>query len=187
VAFITILLFCCSYSRINIGIRHVIILYPLMAIAAAAGIVALWRYQEHWALRAALLALMLWQVSSLWVTYPDYLPYFNALAGDHPERILVDSDLDWGQDLRRLEDRLHQLHVYNFGLVYLGSADLAGEHLNGAQLLKPFAPASGWVAVSLYAKSVVSGGRAYAWLDHYLPKEHIGKSILLYFIPAHSP
>jgi hypothetical protein len=69
----------------------------------------------------------------------------------------------------------------------LGSADLAAEHLDGARLVKPFAPASGWVAVSLYAKSVVAGGRAYAWLDHYQPKERIGKSMALYFIPDHFP
>jgi hypothetical protein len=187
IAFVAILVFCCAYSRINIGVRHVVILYPLMAIAAAAAIVAMWRHTEHWAVRTVLISLMAWQLSSLWSAYPDYLPYFNALAGDHPERILVDSDLDWGQDLRRLEYRLQQLHIKTFGLVYLGSADLAAEHLDGARLVKPFAPASGWVAVSLYAKSVVAGGRAYAWLDHYLPKERIGKSMVLYFIPERLP
>ena len=38
--------------------------------------------------------------------HPDYLAYFNALAGDDPERIVVDSDLDWGQDIKRLGQRL---------------------------------------------------------------------------------
>ena len=41
---------------------------------------------------------------TLWTANPDYLPYFNEAVA-HPERVLVDSDLDWGQDLRRLEQR----------------------------------------------------------------------------------
>ena len=45
----------------------------------------------------------------LLAAHPDYLPYFNALAGSNPERIVVDSDLDWGQDLKRLGRRLKEL------------------------------------------------------------------------------
>ena len=59
---------------------------------------------------AVLIALLLWQVSTLWRAYPDYLPYFNETVRE-PRRVLVDSDLDWGQDLRRLEIRAAQLHV----------------------------------------------------------------------------
>jgi hypothetical protein len=69
-------------------------------------IVSLWHQWRLLVARAAIAALMLWQVSTLIFTYPDYLAYFNVLAGSHPEHILVDSDLDWGgQDLRRLEKR----------------------------------------------------------------------------------
>ena len=42
-------------------------------------------------------------------SHPDYIPYFNELAGGHPENILVDSDLDWGQDMNRLGARLREV------------------------------------------------------------------------------
>ncbi len=183
VAFVVLLTFCSLYSHINIGVRHVFVLYPLMAIAASAGALALWRQSHHFAPRAALSALLLWQVSTLWSAYPEYLAYFNAAAGSHPESILVDSDLDWGQDLEALRGRLHQLHVGSFGFAYRGSADLKAEALPGVRVLPPFTPATGWVAASLYAKALAGNGAAFAWLDNYLPKERIGKSIDLYYIP----
>ena len=47
-------------------------------------------------------------MSGAW-NHPDYLAYFNELAGDEPERILADSDLDWGQDMLRLSARLREV------------------------------------------------------------------------------
>ncbi len=187
-AFVTLLLFCSGYSHINIGVRHVFVLYPLMAIAAAAGSLALWRSVRQtsacWAVHATLVALLIWQASTMWMAYPDYLPYFNPIAGDKPEKILIDSDLDWGQDLKRLEHRLADLHINSFGFVYRGSADLNDEHLPGVKLVPPFTPITGWIAASLYAKATVANGKAFAWLDNYLPVERIGKSIDLYCIPV---
>ena len=54
----------------------------------------------------------------------DQLPYFNPLAGTHPERILCESDLDWGQDLNRLSVRLRQLGVRRVSIAYFGTARL---------------------------------------------------------------
>ncbi len=108
--FAAIFLFCCAFSHINIGIRHVLIAYPLLAIGAADLVLTLWRGLPGWTgwqrmgTRAALAALLAWQALTPLLAYPDLLAYFNVLAGSHPEQILVDSDLDWGgQDLRRLE------------------------------------------------------------------------------------
>jgi len=130
-----------------------------------------------------LAALLAWQISSLWIEYPDYLPYFNFIAGDHPEKMLIDSDLDWGQDLQRLEMRLTELHVKKFGFVYRGSADVVGEHLPGVWMVQPFNPGTGWIAASLYARDTVSQGKAFEWLKRYRPLERIGKTIDLYYIP----
>jgi len=96
-------------SRINIGIRHVLPIY--IGLALLAGIAAV-RLLEMANLRkataAALGFLLLWFAGSSLLSHPDYLPYFNELAGSHPENIVVDSDLDWGQDMKRLARRLGQ-------------------------------------------------------------------------------
>src|SRR5262249_55715397 len=90
-------------SRINIGVRHVLPIYPLMAVYVGPGLVALWRSARPRLGRALAVALAAWQLAIPVFAAPDYLPWFNALAGRHPENVLLDSDLDWGQDLFRLE------------------------------------------------------------------------------------
>jgi hypothetical protein len=187
IAFVTLLAFCSFYSHINIGLRHVFVLYPLWCMAAAALCVFCWRkaadMRKTWWIRGALLLLTGWQVSLLVSQYPDYLPYFNAFAGDHPEKILIDSDLDWGQDIRRLRRRLTELHVTKFAFVYRGTIDVIGEQLPGVWMAQPFQPTTGWVAASIYARDTVSQGKAFAWLKRDTPIERIGKSIDLYYIP----
>jgi len=116
------------------------------------------------------------------MAHPDYLAYFNIIAADKPEDYLVDSDLDWGQDLRRLSARLAELKIPAVSFAYLGTANLAQEHLPPFVRLAPDERATGWVAVSELAR--VHAPRHYGWLDAYTPRERIGKTIDLYFVPG---
>lgn len=184
---LTILIFASTFSRINIGIRHVLILYPFLALGAAYTLARAWRGARAlgdrrlaFALTALLSFAVLWQLSTLIRAYPDYLPYFNETVRD-PERVLVDSDLDWGQDLDRLEHRAAQLKIRKLNLGYLGTVDLARESLPPHEGLKPRTPVRGWVAITALTR--VSNPPAYAWLDAYRPLERVGKTIDLYYIP----
>ena len=47
----------------------------------------------------AVLALAAWHAAESLVAHPYYLAYFNQLARGHEDRVLADSNLDWGQDL----------------------------------------------------------------------------------------
>ena len=194
-AVVAILVFSSAVSRINIGIRHVLIVYPFFALGAAWLTVRAWR-----ALRspsaapkavalpanlrtlgaAVLLAVLAWQLSPLWRAWPDYLPYFNEWVA-HPERVLVDSDLDWGQDLHRLEVRAAQLHIGHLSLAYRGTADLRREPLPPVHILAPHERATGWIAVSQLART--RNLSDYGWLDDYEPVERVGKTIDLYYLP----
>ncbi len=185
-AWLTTLVFASAYSHINIGIRHVLLILPLLAINAAASMVALWRHTASLLIRVPLLALLVWQAGGMAAAHPDYLPYFNELAGalthGHPEKILVDSDLDWGQDLRRLKNALRERQIDHFSFVFRGSADLRREGFPSYEFLGPNRPATGWIAVSLLAKATGSEDGGYDWLDAYQPVTRIGKSIDLYYI-----
>lgn len=186
IAFMVLLAFCSFYSRINIGLRHVFVLYPLLCMAAAVCIVAVWQRHRHRLAHAVLVALVGWQVSLLYSAYPDYLSYFNVFAGRQPEHILIDSDLDWGQDVKRLRERLTQLKIDKFAFAYRGTLDLEAEGLPGVSWAEPFTPTTGWVAASLYARDIFWQGQAFAWLRQYTPRERIGTSIDLYYIPENA-
>jgi hypothetical protein len=190
-------------SRINIGVRHVLQLYPLLAIYVAVGLVALWNAGRL--ARACAVVLGAWQLATPVFAAPDYMAWFNALAGRHPEDVLLDSDLDWGQDLLRLERALAEMGAREVSVAYFGPSDLCRHHLPAGRWLRPREPVTGLVAISeMYRKGVIGNyyrdgnycdrdqwvreappdPGAYAWLDAYAPMARVGTSILLYDIPA---
>jgi hypothetical protein len=176
-------------SRINIGLRHVLPMYPLMAVVAGAGAVALWRWRTARWLGPALTSVLVgWQVAAGLRVHPDYLAYFNEAAGAHPERILIDSDLDNGQDLWRLADTLRARGVKEVALAYAGSATVAEHGMPRIRWLEPHRPDTGWVAASLWSLKLGSlnqpGHDDFAWLERYRPVAQVGRSIRLYYIPS---
>jgi hypothetical protein len=130
--------------------------------------------------------LLAWQLVASFRSHPDYLAYFNELGGEHPERILVDSDLDDGQDLKRLADTLRSRHVPVVWLAYAGSATVAEHGLPPVRWLQPHQRVTGWVAASLYSIKLGSldrpGHDDFAWLEEYTPVARVGRSIRLYYI-----
>jgi len=185
--FVALLLFVSLFSHINIGIRHILILYPLLAIGAATLLADLWAWllvrpvgRARLVVSAALLLLTLWPAVVVVREWPDYLAYFNALAPD-PEQVLVDSDLDWGQDLQRLSRRLQVLQVPSVSLAYSGSALLDREGLPPYRLLGPDERATGWIAVTALAR--VHAPERFHWLSSYPRVEQVGKTIDLYYVP----
>ncbi|HET6708112.1 ArnT family glycosyltransferase [Amycolatopsis sp.] len=103
----------------DLGVRYAIFV-PMFLAVAAAGVVTARRRWAH-GLVAGLVAFV--AVSSL-RTFPYYLPYSNEAFGGpaRTHRQLHDSNIDWGQDLGRLADRLRQRYPgERVWLVYKGS------------------------------------------------------------------
>src|SRR5205823_1621222 len=97
-------------SHVNIGLRHILPIYSGLSILAAVGVVYLMESQAT-AKWGGLLAavLIVWTGASGLSHHPDYIAYFNEIAGERPERIVLDSDLDWGQNTIRLARRLREV------------------------------------------------------------------------------
>jgi hypothetical protein len=182
------------FSHINIGLRHILPLYIGLSVAAGCAAVALLKTAAHrnWA-RPVLAAACLWLAGSSLLSHPDYIPYFNELAGAHPENILVDSDLDWGQDMNRLGARLREVGARQVAFVRANMlvADLEGEHgFPEVQASTIEAPLPGWNATTWTAWKERRFGYydvplpITPWPERYPPTEMVGKSVLLwYFAP----
>jgi hypothetical protein len=176
-------------SRINIGSRHILPVFVLMSVPAAGGLKALWSYRRlGWTGPAIASLLLAWQLAVSIEAHPDYIAYFNELASGRSTPVLVDSDLDNGQDLGRLADTLRQLRPSPLWIAYAGSADLTKHGLPAFRLLPPREPVTGWIAISLYDLKLgpvdAPTHDDYAWLEACEPRATVGKSILLYFVDS---
>ena len=182
VAFPIVILLVCMTARIDLGVRHILPIYPLLAIVGGYAIVAFFRHSRLTVAAAALA--IAWVVIDSWRAHPDYLAHFNEFGGSHPENILCESDLDWGQDLHRLSERLKQRGIQEFSIAYFGTGLLHKAGLPHYELLSPTQSSRGYIAVSLHHLNIdYKKNGAFAWLKSYTPVERIGKSIDLFYIP----
>jgi hypothetical protein len=174
------------------GLRHVLIVFPLLAVVAGFGARSLWQLPGSASFpgRALLAALLLWQGLASFAARSDYIAYFNPLAGKDPSKVLITGcDLDCGQDLYRLANELRAQHVSHVNIAVWTSAEISHMGLPDREVLPPFHPVTGWVAISV--RSLRFGDvfylayppHAFDWLDRYSPKEYVGKTIRLYYIP----
>jgi dolichyl-phosphate-mannose-protein mannosyltransferase len=180
----------------NAGLRHVLIVFPLLAVVGGFGAAYLWQLpgRARFSTRVLLAALLLWQGLASFGARSDYIAYFNPLAGKDPSTVLITGcDLDCGQDLYRLADELRAQHVSHVNIAMWSSADLSYMGLPEMEVLPPFHPVTGWVAIS--ARSLRFGDvfhttyppHAFDWLNQYPPKEWVGKTIRLYYVPPDTP
>jgi Dolichyl-phosphate-mannose-protein mannosyltransferase len=112
-----------SLTRIQLGERYMLAVYPYLLLLAAAAVPWIVKWKHGMAVLG--LCLLAHAVPSLLVARQGYLTYFNAIAGG-PEgghRWLADSNLDWGQDLPRLADWMKGHGVDAVQLGYFGADD----------------------------------------------------------------
>jgi hypothetical protein len=129
---------------LNIGHRHLLPIYPFLFVAAGALAARAWPKAGAAArpLQIAVVSLLAWYAVSTLRVHPHYLAYFNEIAGG-PEggyRCLVDSSLDWGQDLKGLRPWLDAHGVSHVKLSYFGSADPAYYGLDAVMLPGTMSP-----------------------------------------------
>ncbi len=109
-------------SHIDIGVRHILMIYPFAILLAGA---------SAWALAATsragagiVAALLLFQCATSLYAYPDYLPYANEAFGGSSKtyRLLTDSNVDWAQQLKEVNAWTAAHHVTDcwFAYSYLG-------------------------------------------------------------------
>lgn len=205
-------------SRVNIGYRYLLPMLPLLylfmgqvlhnewRVASGEWRVAprshqfprLSRYPLIW-FAAALLTLF---IAESLLFHPDYLAYFNQLVGGPKNgwRYVVDSNIDWGQDLKALADYVEEQGLGPVQVAWLGSAPLEAYGVAGVAipiwpvareepLYDPFYPAR--PAPDVYVLSVTQLQGVYlknpdrfAWFRAQEPTDRVGYSLLVYDVAA---
>ncbi len=152
----------------------------------------------------------LWYVISSISAFPNYIPYYNELAGGSKIGYIhaVDSNYDWGQDFYKLLYFVDNNNIDKIHLDYFGGENPEYWLMDKYQKLDPRKirqdsqqrlinidnqeVIQGWVAVSL---NELMGGIAnpvhgfeeeqtghYLWLTNYPMVDRIGKTIFVYYI-----
>jgi hypothetical protein len=162
----------------NFGTRYAVFVPMFLAVAAGCAVLA----RRRWVPALAAGLVLCVAVSSL-RTYPYYLPYSNEAFGG-PERThlrLHDSNVDWGQDLGRLADRLRERYRgERVWLVYKGGGvpPFYGIHASDPRRV-PAGEVHGLLVVSDSSVAKATG-RLAALIDSSRPIDTVGHSITVY-------
>jgi 4-amino-4-deoxy-L-arabinose transferase-like glycosyltransferase len=188
-------------SSVNIGYRFLLPVLPLGFMLVA----GLFRDGAPWLRRPAFRwigcgALALVGVATVARLHPDYLTYFNRLAGGPAggHRYLVDSNLDWGQSFKSLKAYLDEQSIEQ---VWLSRYTYADPGLYGVRY-QPIAPAPGAPPVlpSRFAPApgvyvigattlqgvMVADPDTYDWFRHREPIGRPGTALFVYRVDPRS-
>jgi hypothetical protein len=185
-------------SALNIGVRHILPIYPFVILMAAIGGDALLHAARPRGpiVLAALVAVAAVEFGTV---YPDTLAFFNVSVGGRHNgfRYLADSNVDWGQDLAPLKAWMDRRGVEHINLAYFGTADPAYYHINCTYIWGTTIPGvtpammgpprlPGYVAVSVTLLDGVPFAERdrdfYKVLRDQEPAADIGGSIRVYWV-----
>ncbi len=112
-------------SNLNIGLRHVLPVVPLLCVLAGFGIADLARRRGDRIAAAVACAGILLVAAETLAARPYFIPFFNVAAGGARGglRLLSDSNLDVGQGLPALRRWMAANDVARLNFAYFGSAD----------------------------------------------------------------
>lgn len=115
----------CLASPFQIGYRHLLPLLPCLFIFTSQLALVDWKTWRSGT--AAVSAMVIWLIVGSVAIFPHYLAFFNEIAGGpgNGYKILVDSNLDWGQELIGLRKYMTQENIPSVKLSYHGTADPA--------------------------------------------------------------
>lgn len=180
-----------SYTRLNIGYRHILPVLPFLLVWGASWVPTALRDRPAQIVAAVL---FVWYAVSGLRQHPHHLAYFNELVGGSSQgyHYLGDSNLDWGQDLNLLVDFVQQNPSESVFVGYFGSADPTFYGLDDRQLLisperistefAPANPAPGLYAISANHVQGLSSTEPdlFDWFRRREPVDQLGYSILIY-------
>ncbi|HEY7388350.1 MAG TPA: glycosyltransferase family 39 protein [Bryobacteraceae bacterium] len=141
-------------SAINIGMRHILPVYPFLYLAVA--VLLTQAGARPWP-RYAMFSLALLQIAECAWIAPNYLAFFNVLSGGpgNGPHYLVDSNIDWGQDVKKLKKWLAAHGTDTARVWYFGNASMDYYGIRAEPFPDPL-DEKGWNAIRGYAVASVT-------------------------------
>ena len=178
-------------SRLDLGIRHMLLLYPLAAVLAG----RLASPEIFWGLKRWIPAvLVLGQLAEAAWSAPHFLSFYNFAVGGPGAGIRYSSDLDYGQGLKDLGRFMRERPGAELVLSYCGT-DLPEAYGLDPQELMPMgtllhsekinsdSPRAEFLAVSASRlQGAMDGENSFSWLKSREPMDVPGFSIRVYDI-----
>ena len=181
-----VLFVACLTSHIDIGVRHLLPVYPFLYIAIGAGVFRVLPVNFRPG-AAAMISFLLIVESCL--TFPNYLAFFNTLCGGVKSgpKYLLESNIDWGQDLKKLRALVTPYGRAPVCLEYFGNADM--EYYGFASVGsipwtkdaegRERVDCMGAISVNLL-HGLYTDADAFSWLRDRKPLARVGGSIYVY-------
>ena len=162
-------------SSIDIGIRHILPVYLFLFVWIG---VSFSRFRGGWRVLAEIGIFLV--VAESMAIYPHYLAFFNTVSGGsrNGPRYLVDSNIDWGQDVLKLKEYMAKNGLPSIALHYFGSADL-GYYQIAYQPLED-AIRGGRRCRAAISATALEMNPQFAALRKCEPLERVGYSIYIY-------
>lgn len=175
-------------GSLNIGIRHLMPTVPFVLLFIGSQMKP-YLTAQHRPKQLIFAGLAVWMIVGSIIAYPNYMSYFNETTiGMNKYDLMVDSSLDWGQDLKRLATYVQDNQIDTIKIDYFGGG-VPEYYISGVQKWRSGnGPTTGYLAVSatFYQFSKMFGPQegkwSYEWLSDYKPVAIIGNSILVFNI-----
>ncbi len=176
-------------GSLNLGIRHLMPTIPFVLLLIGYTIKPLLSSPKKIIYEIIILILIAYTAISTVINFPSYISYFNELTPkDARYTRMIDSSLDWGQDMLRLKKYLEDNRITDVKVDYFGGSSVNYYLPYATVWHSEYGPTSGWLAVSntFYQSSKLVGKNkgkwSYQWLEGYKPVTIVGNSILVYYI-----
>ena len=185
-------------GNLNIGVRHILPTFPIVYILISKAIVEFTKQLKNKRARIGVTItvciLLAWYIISSLIAYPLYLSYYSELVGGSKNgyKYAVDSNYDWGQDLKRLAEFVEKNNIEKINVAYFGGDNSyyrLGDKLQNTWIYEQEELNHGWLAISATflqekrakaAPGCDKNTTALSWLNKYKPAGRAGYSIFIY-------
>lgn len=162
------------FSRTNIGVRHLMPIFPFMIIFVSQVVIL---NKNIW-FRALVATLIFWQILSVSFNFKNQIAYFNDFIGSrNGYKYLSDSNFDWGQNFKEIKKYIEINNINNYFIGYFWESTNEREYygLSGARLTDFDFERSG----QIFVDSITYQDEKNSWLRNFLVVDLVNNNVLV--------